>query len=266
MGGLVADELLTGKLTEAQRLDASYFNSLWLELFEQGQIEPEVVSDEEMWRRDLGHSLRVVFEWLGDLRAKRVLELGCGAGDYTIMMARHGAQVTAIDIAPASLMITRRRAGRSGVDSAVGVSCAAAERLPFPAETFDRVVGFGLLHHADLSALGPEVRRVLRPGGRALFREPLGTNPVLQFAREHLPYRDKHRSPNENPLNYADIARLGVHFRSTRVREFYLFSMISRVVGSEMSIPALWALDEFLIRHLPLVRRWCRYVLVEYAA
>ena len=266
MGKVVTDEHPTSKLTETQRLDASYFNSLWLELYKRDHIQPEVVSDEEMWQRDLGHSLRVAFEWLGDLRAKRVLELGCGPGDYTIMMARRGAQVTAIDIAPASLQITRHRARRNGVDSVVHVSWTAAEQLAFPAETFDRVVGFGLLHHADLVALGPEVRRVLRSGGRALFREPLRTNPVLQFAREHLPYRDKHRSPNEKPLDHSDISRLGDHFRATRVREFYLFSMISRVVGSEMSIPALWALDEFLIQHLSLVRRWCRYVLVEYAA
>jgi SAM-dependent methyltransferase len=141
----------------------------------------------------------------------------------------------------------------------------AAEQLAFRAETFDRVVGFGLLHHADPAALGPEVRRVLRPGGRALFREPLGTKPVLRFARERLPYRNKHRSLNENPLDYTDIHQVGRLFRATRVREFYLFSMISRVVRGETSFPALWALDEFLIQRLPLVRRWCRYVLVEYA-
>ena len=39
-----------------------------------------------------------------------ILELGCGPGDYTIMLARRGAQVTAIDIAPTSLGITRERA------------------------------------------------------------------------------------------------------------------------------------------------------------
>ena len=40
--------------------------------------------------------------------------------------------------------------------------------------------------------------------------------------------------------------------------------MISRAVGGEVSFPWLWKLDEYLIEHVPTVRRWCRYVLVEY--
>jgi ubiquinone/menaquinone biosynthesis C-methylase UbiE len=258
-------EISFSGLTEAQRQDAEHFDAHWRELMERGKIDWVVPPDEEMWRRDLGRSLRVTFEWLGDLRGKRVLELGCGPGDYTIMMARRGADVTALDIAPSSLHITRQRAEASGVRSAVHVSWMAAETLAFPAATFDWVVGFGLLHHADPAALGPELKRVLRPGGRALFREPLGANPVLEFARNHLPYRDKHHSLNEHPLKYEHIHRVGQSFRATRVREFYLFSMISRAVGGEMSFPALWTLDEFLICRAPMMRRWCRYVLVEYA-
>jgi SAM-dependent methyltransferase len=151
------------------------------------------------------------------------------------------------------------------VGDVIHVGWMAAETLAFPDETFDWVVGFGLLHHANPATLGPELRRVLRPGGRALFREPLGTNPILEFARNHLPYRNKHHSLNEHPLKYGHINLVGQSFRSTRIREFYLFSMISRAIGSETSYPALWALDEFLIRCVPAIRRWCRYVLVEYA-
>lgn len=251
-------------LTEAQRQDVEHFDTHWREMMERGKIDLVVPPADEMWQRDLGRSLRVTFEWLGDLRGKRVLELGCGPGDYTIMMARCGADVTALDIALSSLHITRQRAGASGVSDVVHVSWMVAETLAFPDATFDWVVGFGLLHHADPAALGPELKRVLRPGGRALFREPLGTNPVLEFARNHLPYRDKHHSLNEHPLTYEHIQLLGRSFRSTRVREFYLFSMISRALGGEMSFPALWSLDEWLIRHIPPTRRWCRYVLVEY--
>ncbi len=252
-------------LTEAQRQDAEHFGTHWREMMERGKIELVVPPDEEMWRRDLGRSLRVTFEWLGDLRGKCVLELGCGPGDYTIMLARRGADVMALDIAPSSLRITRQRAEASGVGGAVHVSGMAAETLAFPAAAFDWVVGFGLLHHADPAALGPELKRVLRPNGHAIFREPLGTNPALEFARNHLPYRDKHHSLNEHPLTYQQIRQVGQSFRSTRVREFYLFSMISRAVGGEMSFPALWSLDEWLIRRIPPTRRWCRYVLVEYA-
>lgn len=246
--------------------DAEYFNSHWQALFASGKIDPVMPPDEEMWQRDLGRARKVAFEWLGDLRGKRVLELGCGVGDNTVMMARRGAQVTALDIAPSSVQITRQCAEANNQSAAIHVSLMPAERLAFPDGTFDWVVGFGLLHHANVAVLAPEIRRVLRQDGHALFFEPLGTNPILEFARHHLPYRDKHHSRNEHPLKYDHISLVGRAFRSTRVREFYLFSMISRAIGSEMSSPVLWALDEFLIERVPAMRRWCRYVLVEYAA
>ena len=253
------------QMTEAQRLDAEYFDALWLKLFELGRIELIVPPDEAMWRRDLGRSLRVTFEWLGDLAGRQVLELGCGPGDYTVMLARRGARVTAVDIAPSSLQVTCYRARLNGVEQAIQVHHLPAETLAFASASFDLVVGFGLLHHADPARLGPEVRRVLRPGGRALFREPLGMNPLLHLAREYLPYRQKHRSRNEHPLTYQDIERVGRHFSRTRLREFYLLSMISRAIGGETTFPRLWWLDEQLIRRLSPARRWCRYVLVEYA-
>lgn len=253
-------------LTEAQRQDVEHFDAYWQQLFDRGRIERIVPPDAEIWTRDLGRARRVAFEWMGELSGCRVLELGCGPGDEAIMMARRGAHVTALDIAPSSVAIVQARARANGVDSHLEVACMTAEQLAFPGASFDAVVGFGLLHHADPVALGPEVKRVLRPNGKALFFEPLGMNPVLEFARNHLPYRDKHHSLNDRPLRYEQIRRVGQSFRITRRREFYLFSMISRAVGGEMSFPWLWSLDEFLIERVPVIRSWCRYILVEYSA
>lgn len=252
-------------MTPAQQADALYYNHLWQKLFAEQKIPQQVPPDAAMFRRDLGRSLRVMFNWLGNLHGQRVLELGCGPGDYTVMLARRGARVTALDIAPASVQLTHRRAATKRLTGSVLVQRAAAESLPFANGGFDWVVGFGLLHHADPIALAPEVRRVLKPGGRALFREPLGANPLLGLVRQYIPYRQKYRSPNESPLIYAGINRIGRHFSRTRIREFYLFSMISRAVGSETAFPGLWALDEYLLGVAPFLRRWCRYVLLEYA-
>jgi ubiquinone/menaquinone biosynthesis C-methylase UbiE len=253
------------KLTDAHRQEAEHFDAYWRGLFDHGKIELTVPPDEVIWQRDLGCALRVAFEWLGDLRGRRVLELGCGSGDHTVMLARRGARVTALDIAPASLEITRQRAQVNGMTASVQPTWMAAEELGFPDGAFDWVVGFGLLHHADPEMLGPELRRVLRSNGRVLFFEPLGTNPVLEFARKHLPYRGKHHSLNERPLTEEQIREISKNFGFARQRTFYLFSMISRVIGSDSSFPWLWQLDEFLIRNFPVVRRWCRYVLLEYA-
>ncbi|MBI5305263.1 MAG: methyltransferase domain-containing protein [Chloroflexi bacterium] len=253
-------------MTPAQRQDVEHFDRYWRDEFQAGKRDLRVAPDEEIWRRDLGYARRVAFEWLGDLRGKRVLELGCGSGDNTVLLARRGARVAACDLAPSAVAITRERARVNRLDTALSASVMLAETLAFENETFDWAVGFGLLHHADLAPLAREVKRVLRCDGRALFFEPLGTNPVLEFARHHLPYRDKHHSQNEHPLRYTDVNTFGAIFRAMRTREFYLFSMITRALGNETSFPLLSRLDEFLIARVPAVRAWCRYILVEYAA
>lgn len=257
-------EISRSHSAEAHRQEVEHFDQHWRQVWKEGKLDLVIPPDEEIWRRDLGRARRIAFEWLGDLRGKRVLELGCGPGDNTILMARRGANVIALDIAPSSLDITRRCASANRLERSVHLSRMMAESLAFRNGSFDWVVGFGFLHHVDSSTIGDELRRVLRPDGRALFFEPLGTNPLLEFSREHLPYRGKHHSPNEHPLTYDDLRHMGKSFKHARAREFYLFSMISRVVASERAFGALWALDEFLIKHLRAVRRWCRYVLVEY--
>lgn len=251
--------------TSQQARDARYFDALWRQE-RVGAPSLQVPSDDELMREDLGRSLAYCFDLLGDLTGRRVLELGCGPGIYTVALARRGAHVTAIDVSAEAVALTLTRAEANGVADRVDARQMGAESLQLDTGSFDLVVGFGILHHVDLDALGPSVRRMLTPGGRAIFREPLGENVVLEFVRRHVPYREKARSPNENPLTYAEIRQVGSHFQSTHLREFYLLSMISRFVGREHSLDLLWRIDESLLRRLPCLRRFCRYVVVEYGA
>jgi len=248
-----------------QARDARYYDALWRRE-RVGAPSLQVPCDDELMREDLGRSLAYCFDLFGDLTGRRVLELGCGPGIYTVALARRGAHVTAIDVSAEAVALTLARAEANGVADRVDARQMGAESLQLDAGRFDLVVGFGILHHVDLDAIGPSIRRMLTPGGRAIFREPLGENVLLEFVRRHVPYRQKARSPNENPLTYAEIRQVGAHFQSTHLREFYLLSMISRFVGREHSFDLLWRIDERLLRRLPCLRRLCRYVVVEYGA
>jgi SAM-dependent methyltransferase len=250
-------------LTQRQRADAAFFDQYWVDYLAQENFDWIIPSDKEMFLRDLGHSLRYVLKRMGSIKGLRILELGCGTGDYTVVLARRGASVWATDIAPSALEITRQRAKLNNVNHSIHTARMSAETLAFPDGTFDWVVGFGLLHHAEPPALASEVRRVLRAGGRALFREPLGLNPLLEFARRYIPYRHKSRAPGDRFLREEDLEAVEAYFPDCRLRAFYLFSMITRAVGNENSFPFLWKLDEFLLRHLSFLWRWCRYIVLE---
>jgi SAM-dependent methyltransferase len=121
----------------------------------------------------------------------RVLEVGCGPGHLSIRLARHGLEVTGLDLDPA--MIARARANtdragnRGGRRPSFLVGDVAA--LAFPDRSFDLVVSTLSMHHwADPTAGLTEIGRVLRPGGRALvwdFRP--GGRPHLGPRHGHIP-------------------------------------------------------------------------------
>jgi SAM-dependent methyltransferase len=218
--------------------------------------------------RDFGaHARRVstmvgMAGFLGDLRDREVLELGCGLGQLTTLLARSGARVTALDISPASVAVARRRAALHGVGDRVRFVVAPAERLPFPDDRFDAAVGKAVLHHLDVRTAGPELHRVLRPGGRAAFSEPLGTNPLVAFARDHLPYPGKNPRGADRPLSFGDVAAWGAPYAEFHHREIQLLSMLERALGFGRPLPRLRRVDAWLLRRFPVLRGACRYVVL----
>lgn len=206
--------------------------------------------DHESW-------VRPAFAALGDLRGKRALDYGCGHGMAAVALARAGAAVTAFDLSPGYVAETRRRAAANDVRVAGVV--ADGEHLPFPAASFDAVWGNAVLHHLDLDRAAAELRRVLAPGGVAVFCEPWGGNPLLSLARRHMPYPGKHRTPDEHPLRPADLAPLRRHFPGLTVAGHQLLGMAGRVWRP---LGRLGALDPLLTWSVPPLERWCRYVVL----
>ena len=210
--------------------------------------------DHEPW-------VRPAFDLLGDLAGKRVLDYGCGHGMAAVVLARRGALVSGIDLSGGYVAEARRRAAANEVEA--DFRQADAERLPYADHSFDAVWGAAILHHLDLPRAGAELRRVLRPGGVAVFCEPWGGNPVLGFARRYLPYPGKHRTPDERPLRPADLAPLRALF-AVRVSGFQLLGMARRLFRRESRAGGrLDRVDKWLLGRLPVLEKWCRYVVIR---
>jgi SAM-dependent methyltransferase len=109
----------------------------------------------------------------------RVLEVGCGIGDYTQgIAAQTHARVTSFDVAPGLIRHANTRRPPN-----VRFLAADVEALPFADGTFDAVVGNAVLHHLRLDRAAPELLRVLAPGGRICFAEPNMLNPQVFLER-----------------------------------------------------------------------------------
>jgi len=201
-------------------------------------------------------------EFLGDLRGRRVLEYGCGMGTISTLLARSGAQVSAFDISAGSIDVARRRAELHGVGDRIEFAVTAAEHLPYESGQFDAVVGRAVLHHLDVEQAGPELHRVLRDGGKGAFAEPIGTNPIIAFARDHVPYPGKNPRGADVPLSYADIAAWERPFSSAHHREVQLLSALGRAVGAKRRLRRLDHADDWLLQRVPALKPLCRYVVM----
>ncbi|MCS7044797.1 MAG: methyltransferase domain-containing protein [Gemmataceae bacterium] len=211
----------------------------------------DVYLDHETW-------IRPAVARLGDVRGRRVLDLGCGHGMAAVVLARRGAQVTGLDLSAGYLAEAQRRAVANGV--AVSWLVADAQRLPFADAAFDAIWGNAVLHHLDLDRAGAELRRVLRPDGIGVFCEPWGENPLLAWARRRLPYPGKSRTADEAPLDGRGLDQLRRHFASLVVEGHQLLARVGRLIGPQ---PWLTRIDARLLRHAPGLWRWCRYVVIE---
>jgi len=102
-----------------------------------------------------------VRESLAPVEDRDLLEIACGTGRFTVMLADAGGDVVGLDVSAEMLGRAREKAARAGVDAAWVRGDAA--RLPFPDDAFDAVLAMRFFHLADTPAsFLAEMRRVAR--------------------------------------------------------------------------------------------------------
>jgi SAM-dependent methyltransferase len=212
------------------------------------------------WYLDHESWVRPAFDQLGDLAGKTALDFGCGHGMAAVVLARRGACVAAFDVSGGYLAEARARARANHV--AVHFARADGEHLPFADGVFDAIWGSAVLHHLDLAQAGPELWRVLKPGGIGVFCEPWGGNSLLNWARRRLPYPAKERTADERPLTDEDVHTLGDVFSTVNRRGYQFLSMVGRLVGRGRLAAGLDCCDRWLLKRMSQLERYCRYVVI----
>ena len=201
---------------------------------------------------------------LGELRGTRLLDVGCGTGRWSVLLAQQGAEVWAIDISPESIAAVKRRAALAGVEERVHALVMSATSTDLPEAFFNVVHGQDIIHHLDAGPFGKEVARVLAPGGRAIFSENSANNRLLMFARNNLCGRwgiPRWSSDDEYPLTRAKLSQFARYFGSIQVEypEFLFFLYFNAKVfryRSKLVGQICHRLDRAVARLLPFLRQY----------
>lgn len=163
-----------GKMTFAESLDLYYRLATVVppeqaRMFKRAEMAGEARAEAALARWEKESS--------GDTGNLRLLDVGCGSAALLGVAAGKYKQVVGIDIAFRWMVMAKKRLAEKGLQD-IPLICACAEALPFPDESFDRVVAQSVIEHLrDQEAGVKESYRVLRPGGDFF----LGTANRLRF-------------------------------------------------------------------------------------
>lgn len=195
---------------------------------------------------------------------QKLLDFGCGNGESAIIFAKIGYEVFGFDISPNNVETARRLADKYQMIERTHFQVSVAEHLDYPSDYFDVIVGTDILHHVEITQALSECSRVLKPGGVAVFHEPLRV-PIVddlresRFGRWLVPKEvsiERHITQDERKLTTDDlklIKNIAVNFS---IQHFLLFSRFDRFIKFSRELSLLEKLDFHLFRSIPFLKRF----------
>jgi SAM-dependent methyltransferase len=207
-----------------------------------------------------------LFAAMGDPAGQRILEVGCGSGNLSTYLALRGATAVGVDVSTGMCALAERRAKVNGVGDRTRFIGQPIETLDEPDASMDAIFANQVLHHLELDDAMANIARLLRPGGKALFAEPVFllpaavrnlryTKPVLKF------FPSAADTPDERPLDAQAIEQVARHFGDVEITPFQASTRIQNFVHlPDRVFSGLQRLDRTVLRLVPGTRQIARYV------
>lgn len=220
---------------------------------------------------------------LAPLQDKEILELGCGFGRFSVYLAKMGAKITGVDVGPQLIAASKTLAEVNQVE------CKFEEanivNLPFKSNIYDILIGIQVLHHLsdrDVCDALRESHRVLKPGGTAIFYEPVENSRVFNFIQNLFPagkkgthwyrpsilrrkaWRNYVNNLDDRAMRNRELVSAGKKwFRDVHLSPYGFLIRLERLIGKG-SHNTLLVLDKVIFKIFPPLKYLCQTVLIEY--
>lgn len=129
------------------------------------------IEDKAKWLDPCEESWYYAEKWKREGR-KHVLDLGCGLGRHSVLFAKYGFEVTAVDVSDEALSFLRSYSEEQGVADRIDCRKADMEEMPFAADSFDCLFSMHAAGHTDTEGMNrtmQEIRRFMKPGGEVFM-------------------------------------------------------------------------------------------------
>lgn len=216
-------------------------------------------------RPDRGHRTRRLFDLVDihNIKGLRILDVGCGIGQYSVFLALMGADVTGFDISPVGVESARQLARVNKVEERCRFDVANASAMPYADGAFDIVIFHEVLHHAiKYPNVREETLRVLKTGGKVVISETLRGNFLVSLGRRITMWGDE--AKGDVILEEKDLTGFAKGFSAHRIEPMSLTFMVKRVFQSKVQNRAVRMLlrsckntDDLLLRLFPSLSRYC---------
>jgi 2-polyprenyl-3-methyl-5-hydroxy-6-metoxy-1,4-benzoquinol methylase len=211
------------------------------------------------------HWLEYAFYLLGDIKGKKVCDFCCGHGEMSVYLAKCGAYVDAFDISETGVECTKRLAHANEVESAVTVKPRSAHKTEYPSEYFDAVLAAGALHHLHLPYALEEIKRILKPGGKFVFLEPIISHPLMEFIKWKTPLNKlltlRTATLFEESLNEKDLLYIMSKFSNVEMDKFRFFARLEgKLRDNYKKIYHLYRIDYVMFKLFPFMKHFASAV------